>query len=407
MANLTRDYGDLRVTMTSSYAWTWDSTGVVIPRQAATWHPSSQGNLSPLGTYAEPGLYHDISGKRATLLVGQNPNTNPPKSAVARPIDYTEIWNDRSSGGKHDLTVWRPVAPEGYASLGDVAARGYGNKPSVNLVWCVRQDYVGRGKFIGTSVWDSNQTFLKASRIKLVSWWEILPDSIGLDGAANIPVRADTFRAQASMSRPTADLANILLLPVGKSYDRFTAPMPVITPDNIPTQGDQFNFKEQCKVTLPFHCFFAATDQESLDKISDPFCNISRSGAWFVEGVWANNVVGQIDRTYRIKSGVSREKSESMTHSVGVEISASYGVGLASGSVSLNYQFTYNTSSSYTEYSEKEVTESFSVPGYYVKVLLSKHVWIKGSRSDGSVVLNQMEIIATNETYLTGCELPH
>lgn len=229
--------------------------------------------------------------------------------------------------------------------------------------------------------------------------------TIGVDGSPNIPISVDTFRAQANYDRPKANLANILLLPIGKQYDRFTAPLPDVTPKNIPSVGAHFDFKEQCDVTLPFHYFFAPTDQESLDKIHDPFCNISRSGAWYVEGVWVNNVVGKLERSQRLLCGVSKEKREEMTHSVGVEVSASYGVGLASGSVSLNYQFTYNTSSSFTEYGEKEVTEAFEVPDHYAKVLFSKHVWIKGSRADKAVVLNQMEIIATNEVYFGGCAL--
>lgn len=77
MSTKTFDYGDLRISMTSSYGWVWDDTGSGARRSVCLWTPTSDGSLSPLGDYAEPGGYHEINGKRASLLVGQNPNTSP------------------------------------------------------------------------------------------------------------------------------------------------------------------------------------------------------------------------------------------------------------------------------------------------------------------------------------------
>jgi hypothetical protein len=398
--NKTRDYGDLRVTMTSSYEFAWDDRGTGSRRDVSMWLPRPQGDLFPLGSHAEP-RYGDVNGKRASLLVGPNPNTKPSTPVVARPSDYTLIWTDKGSGGGHDGSFWRPVAPAGYQSLGDVAVLNY-NKPSVNLIWCVRADLVGQGRFLATSIWDE----AGSGADKDTSCWAITPDIIGIDGAPNIPVSADTFRAQAVHTRPASNVANTLLLPVGKTYNSFDAPMPKVTPDTIPRKGDQYNFKENCKVTLPFHCFFEPTDQASLDNINDPFCTISRSTAWFAEGVWVNDAAGKLTRSQTVRSGISTEQSKAMTHSAGVNVSAEYGVGLASGSVSLNYQFTRNTSSSFTEFSEKHVTETFEVGDHYARVLFTKHVWIKGARSDGSVVMHQLEFVATDELYFTGCALP-
>ncbi|RYC56124.1 hypothetical protein CHU98_g10091 [Xylaria longipes] len=86
MANKTFDYGDLRISMTSNYGWVWDDTGSGATRSVCLWTPSSQGDLFPLGDYAQPGSFFEIGGKRASLLVGQNPNTRPTQPAVARSI---------------------------------------------------------------------------------------------------------------------------------------------------------------------------------------------------------------------------------------------------------------------------------------------------------------------------------
>lgn len=112
-------------------------------------------------------------------------------------------------------------------------------------------------------------------------------------------------------------------------------------------------------------------------------------------------------RTSRILAGVSSEKRTEMTHSVGIEISATYGIKAigGDGSMTLNYQFTYSSSSSFTEYSEREITETFEVPAQTAKVLFSKRVWIKGARSDGSVTMNQVEFPSSDEVYFSGCDL--
>lgn len=401
MTNQTRDYGDLRVTMTSSYTWKWDPSGNGSRRNVCLWHPNAQGNLKPLGTYANPAGYTQFNGTRASLLVGSNPNTNPSKPAVARPTDFFQIWTDRGAYGKHNGSIWRPIAPAGYETLGDVGQYNW-DKPSVDVVWCVRSDLVGYGKFPAGTLWDDGGS----GGYTDAYLWAIMPDDLGIEGSPNIPVVADTFRAQTTGERPLSGLCRILLLPVGKHYENFDAPVPEITPTTIPAEGQTFNFTEQCKVTLPFHCYFDPTHQSSLDHIRDPFCSVSRAAAWRVEKVWMNAAKGQLDREKRMLYGVSKEKREEMTHTVGLTVTASTGIKLSSYEVSLNYQFTYNSSSTFTEYAEKEMTEKVVVPEYYTKVLLSRHVWIKGSRDNGSVVLNQMEIVATDSVYYIGCDMP-
>ncbi len=58
------------------------------------------------------------------------------------PVDYTWVWDDVGTGGSHDATFWAPVAPAGYTCLGNVVWPGYGSKPPVDLIRCVKTDYV-------------------------------------------------------------------------------------------------------------------------------------------------------------------------------------------------------------------------------------------------------------------------
>ncbi|KAK1507832.1 uncharacterized protein CCOS01_16138 [Colletotrichum costaricense] len=400
MANKTFDYGDLRITMTSSYSWVYHDSGSGATRDVSIWTPNPQGELFPLGDYAEGRAhYNPLSGKRATLLVGQNPNTSPSKSAVARPIDYTRIWSDTGSGATNNGAVWRPVAPAGYVALGDVGNTNYG-KPSLDKMWCVREDLVGYGKFLATSAWDDSASGADAD----VSLWAVQTDTIGVDGAANIPVMADTFRAQSNYNRPGGEAARVLLLPIGKQFEKFDNPMPTITANNLPHQKQPYGDQQlQCQVTLPFHFYFSPEDQTSLDNIRNPFLTVSRSISWYTERVWSNDTPTPLKENVKVVYGVSSERTQEMSHSVGVDVSASYGVGLASGSVSLNYQFTYNTSTSFTEYSEKTITKDITIKEYTATVLFSRHVWIKCTRLDSPIVLHQMEVIANDGEYYTSC----
>ncbi|KAJ0160295.1 hypothetical protein CTA2_8214 [Colletotrichum tanaceti] len=172
--------------MTASYGGVWDDTGSGARRSVCLRTPSAQGtsSLCPLGDYAQPGGYYEINGgKRASLIVGQTPkHETGPSRRWPDPTDYTRIWIDNGSGGKHDGAIWRPVAPSGYVALGDVGCYGHG-KPNANNIWCVREDLVGYGKFLAGSAWDDGGS---GGATQDVSLWATQTNTVGVDGAANI-----------------------------------------------------------------------------------------------------------------------------------------------------------------------------------------------------------------------------
>ena len=45
--------------------------------------------------------------------------------ALAKPVRYDKIWQNRGTGVKHDVTLWRPIPSPGYTCIGDVAVRSY------------------------------------------------------------------------------------------------------------------------------------------------------------------------------------------------------------------------------------------------------------------------------------------
>ncbi|KAI9641808.1 hypothetical protein NHQ30_009668 [Ciborinia camelliae] len=428
MANQTRDYGDLRVTLTSELQWAWDNNKYGSNRSCCFWNPKPQGNMYPLGSVCVGKRNYSDTNWRAVLLVGNNPNATGLLPAVARPVDYEgPIWSEPLARifGIHTISVWRPIAPPGYVAMGDVAVNSL-NKPSTNMIWCLRGDLTRLGAYNGSDLWDDKGS----GRPTDVSIWSIIPESIGINGAEklvqygsifynpqsraiansatiySIPIFADTFRAIMSYSRPNLGLAAVPQLTLKNDYKAFTASVPDVTPTTIPNTGDKYNLLEQASVSLPFTSYFNPEDSRGLSGIRNPFVSVSRLVAWIVDGVWENKSNSTYSREQRIKYGVSTTQTQEMTHSVGVEVSASGGFKLAEWSVTLNYQFTSSTSSSFNDFTENEVTQKFDVPPKTVTVLFTKHIYVRGARDDGSTIMNEIEIVANNDVHFSGCALP-
>ncbi|KAF7944021.1 hypothetical protein EAE96_010431 [Botrytis aclada] len=236
-----------------------------------------------------------------------------------------------------------------------------------------------------------------------LSIWGILPRDNGVDGSEYIPIYTDTFRGiltpNYTPTKPDNGLSVVPQLRIPNAYREFTQGVPAVTPTTIPNTGKSYEVVENASVTLPLTCYYKVNDSRCIDGVANPFIEISKGTCWFVEGVWENNSNGAFNREKKIKYGMSQTKTQEMTHSVGIEISATHGFKLAEVNVTLNYQFTSTTSSSFTDFTETEVTERFEVPAKNVTVLFSKHLFLKGKRMDGSTVITQAEIVANNDVH--------
>ncbi|KAK5991981.1 hypothetical protein PT974_05377 [Cladobotryum mycophilum] len=355
------------------------------------------------GTFGHPS-YDDINNKRATLLIGRNPNVGPPPgkgAALVEPQGYSRMWIDQKSGGDHNGSMWRPIAPPGYVSLSDVTVKGWSSPPN-NLVWCIRSDLVVQGLYEGSSVWDDKKSGSKND----VSCWRIVPDTNGITGNENIAVQTDGFRASQNYEKPHAPFARMFALKLPKNFKDFTAPTPRLDRDNLPKQGTIFNETEQAAVILPFVSHFPPTDERCLANISKPFCRFSRTIAWYTNGVWSNNARGEVTRRSVVTFGISKTQSTEITHSAGISVSASAGIGFVNFDVSLNYQFTHSSSTSFTEYTEKVEAEDFVVPAYHATVLFTKRVWLRAARMDGTIVMVSISLDSYDEKYYVGVDYP-
>lgn len=75
-------------------------------------------------------------------------------AVVAQPLGYESVWDDGGSGGSHDVTLYHPIPPLGYTCLGSVAVGAHDTPPSPELVRCVHTDVLGEAKPVFT--WDDS-----------------------------------------------------------------------------------------------------------------------------------------------------------------------------------------------------------------------------------------------------------
>ena len=305
------------------------------------------------------------------------------------------VWSDKGSGGRHDVSVWRPVAPAGYVALGDVAVRG-GSAPGIDEIYCVREDLVRPATYEDNPTWDDKGSGGKWD----ASFWRIYPRAPSAsDDKEWIPVVAGSFRFSAGYGQPSYTLARVPLLHLPPRLKEFSNEPPALAPDRIPENGETFNKMEQSLITLPFTSFFDPNDRISLDNIHNPFCTVTKNVAWVVHEKATNNTASPATTNITITKGGRQSFSREMEHQAGIEIEKEAGVfGLGKFKVTLNYQFRYSETSASEIYKEQTIHQSVTIPPHHVCVIWVRRAELYARRSDGSQITTQLNF-STNEEF--------
>lgn len=110
---------------TTSFTWIYSDSGTGADRDVSIWSPSDpEYGYFPVGDVAVAS--HCSLGISATVVKEIVPGS------LAAPLSFTEIWNDRGSGGTYDVRIMRMNPPSGFTCLGHVAVLGYSNTPDKN-----------------------------------------------------------------------------------------------------------------------------------------------------------------------------------------------------------------------------------------------------------------------------------
>lgn len=115
--------------------WT-DGGAFSAGKGVSIWRPIAPAGYAFLGDcfcngFTPPKSVHVLNASRMS-------NTLSDQALLADPIDYQMVWHDGNPRSDLRTTIWKPVAPEGYVSLGSVVS--IGRLPSRIDVKCIRID---------------------------------------------------------------------------------------------------------------------------------------------------------------------------------------------------------------------------------------------------------------------------
>lgn len=132
---------------TGKYSWLYNDSGSGADMDVTLWRPTpDQPDYYIVGDYAQ-GNYGPATGRSLTVSAINDPDN----TLLQPPVDYALVWTDKGSGGDYDGSVWYPVPPDHYVSLGFVGQMGY-NKPSISYYRCVHMSLL-QSTQVGALIW--------------------------------------------------------------------------------------------------------------------------------------------------------------------------------------------------------------------------------------------------------------
>jgi Vacuolar protein sorting-associated protein 62 len=138
----------LLVSSTSVYDWIYDDKGSGAKQDVTIYRPRpTEEGYSIVGHYAQ-GNFSQPTG---SSMIVKAINEDPGSPLLKPPSDFRSVWNDRKSGGDYDGSIWYPVPPDGYVTIGYVGQLGY-ERPSISNYACVRRDLVEEAT-VGSPIW--------------------------------------------------------------------------------------------------------------------------------------------------------------------------------------------------------------------------------------------------------------
>ncbi|KAK5994027.1 hypothetical protein PT974_07467 [Cladobotryum mycophilum] len=371
------DYEEVRLHVSSRHTYLAQIEKVYFYHPSAMYENERYTKYLPFGTVIS--TVKDISEKRATLLAGLNPDQEDEASPVFQVVNpttngSTPIWTSKDK----NMHISRPICETEYVSLGDAffqEDRGHNY-----TLWCVRRDYAMRAKVGAKASWT-----IDGGDGTKVNFWEVLPAN-HVQGSEYVPLYTSTFRAVVGDEAPDFEDLWTLAVPIERNFPQFETNPPKLEYDKMPLKGTLFPAEPQGVAPLPFTNFFPATHKMILKHIDEPFGKVEKTIAWYLQDYIRNE--GKVERknSTSITYGFSSEKSKSMEHQAGVSVTASTGIGFFETSVSLNYQFTTGSSTTFSEYNSTTETREWTVQPESITAIFTEYPEVKVSHLDGTEI---------------------
>ncbi|QIY58343.1 Vps62-related protein [Streptomyces sp. RPA4-5] len=330
--------------------------------------------------------YQPRLDRQSTAILARGVNASD--QMLKSPTDFTLIWEDRASGAAAYGSVWRPIPPEGYVSLGDVFVEGW-DKPNRNSYVCVRKTPVGgrsyvREAVIGSSIWDDGGSGAHMS----VGMWAIDAPQYPHDSTERLILGLDGFVAGQHPTDKPSRAVYVLDLPAVIVKNNGPQ-LPVMTSHSVPEQ-ETLKVIDRA-VTVPCTVIKDPSQTPDWQATNSPFYTLERR-VNYCRQMFYNNSQGttQQDNSRAVTTGVSKTKGEEFSERTSISVTASAGIGIkafsASAETSVTVEMGYTSRSEVTTFKEEQHTWAMSTPPRSSTALWSPRHEIMAIRKNGDVV---------------------
>jgi Vacuolar protein sorting-associated protein 62/Insecticidal Crystal Toxin, P42 len=371
----------LEITFVTDFNHIWNDGGSGAKDNVSCWEPILSNGFQALGHYA-----HNTYDAPKSVMVAVK---GLKSGVVAYPTDYNRIWGDWGSGGRHDGSFWEPVPPQGYYALGSVVVSGY-NKPPLNKVVCIHQDYV-ESSSVAAKIWNDAGSGANED-VSIYGIKSVTPDA---DNEAYLS--AGSFCGHRSHNKLDAsNIAYVLKIQIPRAGAKINQLEPKLKSINFP----ETTLKKELSMVTYVPCV-AVVDSRYENKLKaqiaeTPFYRLERYDYYelIADSFLKNDTWKATEGKWAVTKGMSTEDSTSMSHTVGVSFSAEVqasplGLG-ASYSTTLSYAFAYETTHSKTNFSQTTVEVPIPLPAKgcgAIFSLVQEYVLIRNH--DNSIVRNK------------------
>ncbi|MBV4453871.1 MULTISPECIES: Vps62-related protein [Pseudomonas] len=222
-------FNDLLISFTSEFLPLWNDKGTHAHKAVGFWRPSTTSDvLSPfyaLGDIAV-GHYRNINQSRIVAVVSDANKADG--TALRPPVDYHLVWHDEGTGAHANFSIWRPLAPQGYVTMGLVCGVGY-DKPSRHAVRCVREDLIVTAQ-VGELIWNDKGS----GSANDLSLWSVTPPDAPAGEAYLAP---GTFLGHDSYAKPGTETYSLRLALTAQLSD--LPPPPALTGHESPSSDNE------------------------------------------------------------------------------------------------------------------------------------------------------------------------
>ncbi|MFJ5726471.1 hypothetical protein, partial [Streptomyces sp. NPDC093149] len=313
------------------------------------------------------------------------------KSLLRKPVSWERLGDLPDTGSQWECALWRPVPPDGYVALGDIAARrdigpeGYGGWADT---MCVKKTHNGRN-YVRQA--ECSELLYEENGWKL---WSIAtppyPDG-DLDEHLYLPMGC--FTAVRSEGHPaptpvtwTLDLPAII--------DKRDGPeIPELTSHNRPPATIVITDRT---VTVPYFMVKDDARNDRWKRDNSPFYKIERKRHYELI-LYRDNRNGTVEQeeSQAVTTGVSEENSEAFSQNTGVTVSESVGVevgarpfGIGAGvtvtsSVSATIETGYESRYSVSAMRQETKTRGLAIPPHSSACLWMEHHRLITRRGNG------------------------